>query len=62
MPKKVELTLEAYFLVALTSTSGIDSLVFLTLVLGALAIAAKLAAAAKGPAMALVAELEQVLS
>ena len=53
--RRFELVLEAYFLVALLSTSGLDNLVFLTLVLAGSVLAGRMAARLRSSAMALLA-------
>jgi len=53
--RRFDLVLEAYFLVALLSTSGLDNLVFLTLVLAGIVLAGRMAARLRSSAMALLA-------
>jgi len=53
--RRIELVLEAYFLVALLSTSGLDNLVFLTLVLAGGVLAGRMAVRLRDSALALLA-------
>ncbi|HEY6291929.1 MAG TPA: hypothetical protein VI455_10270 [Terriglobia bacterium] len=53
--RRLELVLELYFLVALLSTSGLDNLVFLTLLLAGVLVAGRMAARIRASAVALLA-------
>lgn len=60
--RNIEMALQAYFLVALLSTSGLDNLVFLTFTLAALVAVGKLAATAKGQAVSISAQMARLFN